>query len=121
MPYVIRGIVDDALASYNRDTGLVWEDPMPKMSQLWEKYNEVCCELTRSSTPMYLLKDIAKNSVDFVREVKNVFPDQSGPRGKKNAWNSMKIHDFMMHMTSSILMFGRTQVSALYMQSSLCL
>ena len=114
MPYVLRGILDDILEEINanRSRNPV-QDPMPKMIEVWQQYNEWCNKITRLQFTMRELNDIRGVTLALTSNIKAVFPVKHGPMGRQGAWRLSKFHDTARHFERSIVLFGSLQVRSI--------
>jgi hypothetical protein len=121
MPTILRGCLDGALEFFNEgDTNgepffdAFVSDPIPKAIQVWERYNRWCVEISRGGGGERIselqLIELDTDAVDLFRQIRRAFPWKHGATDKEKAWNILKGHNLLQHMTDSVRMYGRVQV-----------
>jgi len=121
MPAILRGTLDDALEYFNEgadDGGSFFEvslvDPMPEAIRVWEKYNRWCIGISRGGGGERIsetaLQQLDRGAVDLFYDIGRTFPLKHGAKDEDKAWNILKGHNLLYHMTDSARMYGRIQV-----------
>jgi len=115
MPAILRGTLDDALEYFNEgadDGGSFFEvslvDPMPEAIRVWEKYNRWCIGISRGGGGERIsetaLQQLDRDAVDLFYDIGRTFPLKHGAKDEDKAWNILKGHNLLYHMTDSARM-----------------
>lgn len=120
MSPILRGSLDDALEYFNfgNDGESFFNeeipDPMPAMIEVWEKYNRWCIGISRGGggerVSETALCELDKDAITLFEGIQEVFPFKHGAKDEDKAWNILKGHNVLRHMTDSVRMYGRIEV-----------
>lgn len=113
-PYVLHGLLDDALDTINEwREGLGMEpvkDPCPDMVHVWTRFNFFIIDVYSPSTTASQLQHLYTETHECMEEIKRVFPYKAGPKEGGTGWNIMKFGD-MLNLVDTISLCGNVQVS----------